>query len=636
MNCLLLCFFLFFATTVISAQQPPVELNPVTVSASLHPLPSSKTGRNIISIPGDNFVNLPVHSLDELLRYVPGIEVQMRGPQGSQSDIVIRGGTFQQVLVILDGIRLNDPNTGHFNSYIPIAPSEIERIEILKGASSAVYGTEAVGGVINIITKSFSSKRNATLKQISGSFVAGEYNLINGSAGVNLQKNNTAFSAGVMTNNSNGQIQRGTRGSFNNLTASVSVRHFINDKWSFALRSSYDQRKFGAQNFYTTFLSDTANEKVAGLWNHANLSFSEGRHRLTFDAGFKAVDDTYQFNPSSLVNKNRSRLLQFLLVDHFQVSTNAILTTGVQYQQKSIRSNDRGNHSLPQMAAFILLNHEWGKFTYSPAIRIDYSKRRGTELVPQINLSYHLPKWQFRASAGKTIRDADFTERFNNYSKTLVTGGSVGNPDLEAERSFSYEFGVDVFAGKHLKISTTVFQRLQSELIDWVTTPYSEMPRKENLSPTGTFALAKNIAEVNTSGLEADFQYTRNFRKDQRVISNIGIIWLDNQTMNVQPSFYLSSHAKFMTNFNFIYSNRIFAVSLNGLYKYRQAQSSPAINAKLSRDYLLLNARGTVYFAKRRGALFFEIDNLTNIAYSDLLGSKMPNSWCLAGISFSF
>ncbi len=99
-----------------------------------------------------------MQSIDELLRYVPGVEVQSRGPMGTQADFTIRGGTFQQVLVILDGIRLNDPLTGHFSSYIPISPAEIDRIEVLKGASSAIYGTEAVGGVIHIISKTFATK----------------------------------------------------------------------------------------------------------------------------------------------------------------------------------------------------------------------------------------------------------------------------------------------------------------------------------------------------------------------------------------------------------------------------------------------------------------------------------------------
>ena len=156
----LICLFtLLFISFVSLSQSKEIDLDPVTVTSSLTPVNTSKTGRNIIIIKGDRFNSLPVNSLDELLRYVPGIEIQSRGPMGAQSDIVMRGGTFQQVLVILDGIRLNDPVTGHFNSYIPIAPAEIDRIEILKGASSALYGSEAVGGVIHIITKSFAAKK---------------------------------------------------------------------------------------------------------------------------------------------------------------------------------------------------------------------------------------------------------------------------------------------------------------------------------------------------------------------------------------------------------------------------------------------------------------------------------------------
>ncbi len=154
------------------------ELNPVTITASMIRQRASETGRNITVIKGEQFRHLPVHSLDELLRYLPGVEMQARGPMGSQSDIVLRGGTFQQVLVILDGMRLNDPNTGHFNSYIPIAPAEIERIEVLKGASSAIHGPDAVGGVINIITKSFAAKKGSDALQFSAGSGAGEYGLL--------------------------------------------------------------------------------------------------------------------------------------------------------------------------------------------------------------------------------------------------------------------------------------------------------------------------------------------------------------------------------------------------------------------------------------------------------------------------
>ncbi|MFN7585705.1 MAG: TonB-dependent receptor, partial [Bacteroidota bacterium] len=114
------------------------ELDSVVVSASYLPQKNITTGRNIITLNSADLAKLPVNSIDEWLRYAPGIEIQQRGPAGSQSDIIIRGGTFQQVLVVIDGIRLNDPLTGHFSTYIPLHPEEIAKIEIIKGAAAAI------------------------------------------------------------------------------------------------------------------------------------------------------------------------------------------------------------------------------------------------------------------------------------------------------------------------------------------------------------------------------------------------------------------------------------------------------------------------------------------------------------------
>ncbi len=277
----------------IAATAQEVELDPVTVTATLSQKRASETGRNITIIKGERFKNLPVHSLDELLRYVPGVEIQARGPMGSQSDIVLRGGTFQRVLVILDGMRLNDPNTGHFNSYIPIAPSEIERIEVLKGASSAIHGADAVGGVIYIITKSFASKQNEATTQVNAGLSAGQYGYLNADAGFLYREKNLSIGGGVLTNNADGVEQRGTNGFFHNTTASVSANYHLNSKWNIAYRFAYDKRDFAAQNFYTTFLSDTASEKVTSKWNQLRIGYHTEKESLSLDAGFKEVDDEY-------------------------------------------------------------------------------------------------------------------------------------------------------------------------------------------------------------------------------------------------------------------------------------------------------------------------------------------------------
>ncbi|MBS1632942.1 MAG: TonB-dependent receptor [Bacteroidetes bacterium] len=632
-----LLFFLLAGLTV-SAQQKELELDPVTLSSSMSAQKISKTGRNIISIPGEQFSRLPAHSVDELLRYIPGMEVQSRGPQGSQSDIVLRGGTFQQVLVILDGIRLNDPNTGHFSGYIPIAPTEIERIEILKGASSAIYGSEAVGGVINIVTKTFAAtlrQGQGSKKQFNAEGMIGENTLLNGSIGGFYQKNNTAVGGGWLSDNSKGQLQRGARGYFHNNTASLSFKQRITEKWNIAIRSSYDSRDFGAQNFYTTFVSDTASEQVTTSWNQLQVQYKSGKHIILINSGFKAVKDNFLFNPSSIPNTNRSYLFQTLVTDNYHVAGNANLVSGVQFQQKWIQSNDRGNHNLSQMAGFIIWNQSLNNFSYSPSLRLDYAENSGTELIPQLNLSYRLEKFQLRGSIGKTIREADFTERYNNYNKAFVSGGSIGNPNLEAERSFSYEAGADFWAGNNFKLSATFFRRQQRNVIDFVTTPYAGMPRKDNLSPTGTYALASNVARVNTSGLETDILYSKNIDAHRSFWGTFGLTWLDDETGDAKPSFYISSHAKFLANFNLEYTDHLFSFSVNGLYKHRTPQQAMAINAIVSSNYFTMNTKISCWLIKQRLNIFTELDNIFNVKAADLLGSQIPGRWWMGGLKMS-
>lgn len=619
-------------STNLHAQQGEVELDPITVTASLHPVSSSATGRNITVIKGEQFSKLPVHSVDELLRYLPGVEVQMRGPMGSQSDIVLRGGTFQQVLVILDGIRINDPNTGHFNSYIPIAPSEIDRIEILKGASSAIYGSEAVGGVIQIITKTFAAKRAQKTKQFTAQGTAGQFGLWNGQAGGFYQDGNTSVAGGVLSNNATGQQQRGTRGYFHNTSASVSVNQFINQYWNIAYRAAYDNRDFAAQNFYTTFKSDTANEKVSSFWNQLKLAYAKEHHNFSLDMGYKAVKDQYQFNSAGTPNLNRSKLLQGLAVYKWEASEKTTLTTGAQWVNKQMTSNDRGDHTLNQAGSFVVVDQKIGpRFKISPAMRIEWNERSGWELVPQANVSYKLPYWQLRGSAGRTTRDADFTERFNNYNKAFVASGSIGNPDLVSENSFSYEAGADFLGITNMKVSATFFQQRFTQLIDYVNTPYADMPRKDNLSPTGTYALAKNIGKVNSTGIETDVQYNKEFHDNQQLWATLGFTWIDSKTNNTTPSFYLSSHAKYLANFNFRYGIKWFSISLNGLYKQRQEQASTPINANISKDYFVLNAQLQAFVYKNKVSIFGQADNVFDKQYSDLLGSQMPGRWLMGG-----
>jgi vitamin B12 transporter len=633
--------FAFISAGVVSicmnaSAQQEVDLDPVTVTSSISPLNTSKTGRNIITLKGEQFNNLPVNSIDELLRYLPGLEIQARGPMGVQSDFVIRGGTFQQVLVVLDGMRLNDPLTGHFNSYIPIAPAEIDRIEVLKGASSAIYGSEAVGGVIHIITKTFAARKEKQ-KQASAQIAVGEYGLINSNIGGFYNNGKTAVGAGFITNNADGQQQRGTRGFFNLNTASASVSHRLNDNWDVALRSGYDDRKFGAQNFYSRSIADTADEQVTSFWNTLRVGYQKNNNKLSLHGGYKKAEDNFVFNSMTTANNNNSRIWQGLLQFEHQFAPATILTTGAQYVNRQLESNNRGNHQEKLVAGFATFNHTIkDAFTIAPAIRLDWNENRGAELVPQLNLSYHLDEFQFRGSVGKTIRDADFTERFNNYNrKNTPNMQSIGNSELQAERSLSYEAGVDLYASKQFKVSMTYFKRDQEDLIDYVYTSYSQINYKDNLVPGNTYALAKNIAEVNTKGVETDIQFTKAFANKQSIWSTVGFVWLNSESSEATPSFYVSSHASFQTNFTVQYSTPRFRISTNGIYKQRNEQPATAFIPKISGDYLVINGKAEVLFLNQKLGIFTQVDNIFDESYSDLFGAQMPGRWLLVGAKFT-
>jgi vitamin B12 transporter len=633
-----LLFSFFVGSPILLMGQIPdslTSLDPVVVSASFSPAQSSKTGRNILVVKGEQVANLPVHSVDELLRYLPGLEVQARGPMGAQSDISIRGSTFQQVLVVLDGIRLNDPLTGHFTGYIPLPATEIERIEILKGASSAIYGTEAVGGIIHIITKTFA--RTSGKSGGEAQFTAGEYGLWGINAGGRWVKNNHLFSAGILSNNADGQPQRGTTGFFNLTSVSIGYAGKLSDHWNLSLRSAYDNRDFSAQNYYTSFVSDTATERVESWWQHGQLSYAKNKIRWTTDIGFKWLQDVYAFNKNAVANNNKTQQFQILSKVNLEINKKLGFTGGIQHINRGIKSNDRGDHSVWQSALFGVFNWEAAPgLNIDPAIRFDLHERAGFELVPQVNLSYRKGKVQLRGSAGRTIRDADFTERFNNYNRTEVRSGRIGNPDLEAESAWNYEAGADIWAGKGWKFATTIFVRNQEKLIDWVNTPYSEMPRKDNLVPNGSYALSSNIWQVNTTGWELDVQYRLAFAENNYAEAQLGLLWLNNEGNEGTPSLYLGTQANWITNFNILYRYNRWTVSSTGLYKKRQSQkTNGGINASLTPEYFLVNGKIEFNPIKQLG-IFVQADNIGDIEYSDLLGAPMPGRWWMGGLRLSF
>ncbi len=621
------------------AQGDNSTLSEVTITANGYQQPTRNTGRNVLVIPGAVLLRSPVYSIDELLRFIPGVEVQLRGPQGVQGDIILRGGTFQQVLILLDGLRVNDPLTGHFNAYLPIDPLEIDRIEVLKGPAAAIWGSEAVGGVIHIFTKTFANRALSAntptklLSSLEGSIVAGAHQLRNTQVRWSSQSKSNRFSFSGASRNSSGVEQRGIRGYFYLNSLQTSWQHQFLNGWNLRLRAAWDSRRFAAQNFYTNFLSDTASEKVTTGWSQAQLYRAFPKGQWQADLGYKFAEDRYQFRPAALPNLNKMGLTQLQV--KYQRTTKHLFQYqgGLQVFQRGIHSNDRGNHQITQGALFGTT-----QLQLTPAImgilamRLVVDELYGAIAVPQFSISFSRDRSQWRLSGGRSFRDADFTERYNNYNKTLVTSGRIGNPQLSPEDAWQAELGYDVTIHQKIFINSSLFYRDHRGLIDWVTTPYASMPRPDNLISTGSYALAKNVEQVETFGAELDLRYIDSLGKG-RLLFQTGLLLLKNHAPSGGAGFYLNGHARFLLNGLLQYQINNWDLSVGMVYKKRNPQNNSVLSASLSPSYFIANCKIQYQLRKTRLTPFVMADNLFNTSYSDLLGAPMPGRWISMGLS---
>ncbi|MEJ2005641.1 MAG: TonB-dependent receptor, partial [Cyclobacteriaceae bacterium] len=475
-----------------------MHLDSITIYTSRVNSSQAEIGRNVSVIDAKRISELPVNSLDELLRYIPGIESQARNGFGVQADFIIRGSTYNQVLVVVDGIRMNDPLTGHFNAYIPVTPAEIERIEVLRGPASSIYGADAVGGVINIITKAFSQQNSENTGQAE--LLIGENNLRSVNAGGYLSKKNWQFSGGLQSNVSDGQrLPSGGYNYFKVHTVSASAGYRFDSVWKLAGRYGFAYRDFSAKYFYTRSPLDQSTEEVKNNWAQLQMVRDRQNKRSEFNLSYKQTSDVFEFNPDfPSVNSHITRLMLFQFNRSVQFNK-VSLGWGIQVDNRSIESNDRGDHDDWHAGVYGILNYSGiENLMMNVSVRGDYDENYNFEISPQLNIAYSLGKWVLRGAAGRGIRAADYTERFisNNLPGPLTPGRNLGNPNLEAERSWTYEAGFDYYPVNGMRVVATVFRRSANNLIDYVIKNSGNIENNGNLENDAEYFYATNISNA--------------------------------------------------------------------------------------------------------------------------------------------
>ncbi len=660
----LLLFISFFTSPVLFAQLS-VELDSISVTASRITTTVSESGKHVSVITRQDIRNMAVTSVDELLRSLPGVNINARQGFGVQADVGIRGSTFSQVLFMLDNVPLNDPLTAHFNTNIPVSMSEIGQVELIRGPASTSYGADAVGGVVHIKTKMYMEREiesgNGLLRHANTDIAAGENGLQMADAAVELQANRWRFSASVRSSRSDGETfanpgftggisdQQEYNSYFKLLNTSAAISHRFSENWSWYVRGGYDKRDFDARYFYTRSIFDESTEEITSRWGLTSLNYNNGNHRVELNASYRSVDDIFDFNSAITPANEHTTNLMYLNLSHqveFDASRVRFLgnrisrvrvMTGGQFVDKKIESTDRGNHQDGMGGFYVISSANWqGGLSVTSSLRLQFDASGSANLLPQLSAAYNFESLTLRSSVGQAVRVGDFTERYiSSEISNLTPLRNIGNPDLQPEKSTTFDAGFDWRPARQLRFSPTFFYRSSSNLIDYALVNSNQIQNATNLLPDEEYFYASNISSSSARGVEFLFDGNLRFTNNRTLSAGTGYTYIKTTSNQETVSRYIANHPSHQISFSLHYNSSIFSVQSQSNYNVRSSESDAIVNGDVPSSYFMTHLRVSVSPFGEGVRFYSRIINLTNTQYQEILGAPMPGRWMMGGVQVS-
>jgi vitamin B12 transporter len=573
-----------------------VHISEVTVSASRIQVPLSQAAHSISVVSADEIKNLPVQSLSGVLAYVGGVDVRQRGPMGSQADIGIRGGNFDQTLILIDGVKILDPQTGHHLMNLPINVEYVERIEVIRGGGAKIYGANAFGGAINIVTKKVQGKA-ATAKLFGGDFGFGGGSI---DVAVGNQKTQQMLSAGYTTSSG---YRPGN--DFGNASALYKLSHTINNKLTFDFLASGAQRNMGAAGFYVT--NSTEYEVTKTAFTYAKLSYAHKDLKVNSSLSWRFNDDHYiyiRLKPEVFQNQHHTHLFN-ADVQGTYTSKLGITGFGVDARQDEIYSNNLGIRKRNFYNLYLEHRFVVAGFVINPGLNVNYISTYNWQVFPGIDVSKRfLKNFTAYANTNKSYRVPTYNDLYYKGPQ------NIGNPNLQPEQAWNSEAGVKY--GKGLWYAQAgVFRRESKNLIDWVKqydTAAYQPQNFHNVIFTGI------EAEITRRNIGPFYQVTLNYTGLQA-------------SYNLPPG-YLSRYS-----LNYI-KNQVQArvtvkcfknLYISPAYRYVERLNIPA--------YHILDAR--VEYKLGKNSVFVDVNNVTNTNYVEAGYVPMPGRWIWGGVKIN-
>lgn len=494
---------------------------PMDVVGSRVPAALPAILRDVGMLDSADIGNLPGRSAAELLQTMPGVVVGQRRQYGVQSDLSLRGSTFEQVQMLLDGYEVSDSQTGHHLLDLPLGRQDIERIEVLKGQGSALYGSGSFGGVVNVVSKR------------PGQVSAGEAAVSGGGLGMwrargNVEKVSCGGDTGLRLSfdrfRSDGQeVDRPGGGS-----APLGDEA---DTWSATTRFvqtaqdgetdlfvGWSKRRFGALDFYapypswertqTFFASARVNRRLSGNWTlEPRLYFRRHDDRFLLDRD----------NPGRYLNDHLARRVGAELRGVGALGRVHSLAFGLEGVYEDLDSRGirggvvgpaLGRHVRRRTAAAAELDRHGDRLRWQLGARLDGWDDRGPRPSGTVAASYALAEHLLvRAGGGSVFRIPTWTELY--YTSPV----NLGQSDLKPERGWTWEAGL-ARTGTVWNAQATYFERYEDDLIEWTMAPADSVFR------------VMNIAEATVRGVETGLEWRHG--RGHRLA--LGWTWLEKES----------------------------------------------------------------------------------------------------------
>ncbi len=589
----------FLVNTIFAQDSLNHKLDEVVVTSLHRPALLFDVNKSIEIISSQKIETAPINSVQDFLNYSNSVELSQRGANGVQADIGIRGGNFEQTLIMIDGIKIVDPQTGHHNLNLPITTLNIEQVEIVKGNSSNINGANAFSGLVNFRTKR--NKFNSFAAQLEG----GDFGLYSGSLFGSYNVGNLSNNLSIERSHSNGYHENTEY----DITSVSYGAAYTTSKSVFDVFVGYNEKSFGANSFYTVKFplqyeeTKTTFAKVSAEFGEDDLNYSIKTYWRKNDDEF-LLDKT---NPSFYKNNHTTNIYGGE-VDMFLKSSIGGTSIGGEFIYDEITSSNLGNHNRNRLGIFI--EHKFPKFkgfSFGFSGFLYHYSTIGRKFWPGLELGYSVTdNFKLFANFSRGFRIPTYTELFYNSPTT------IGNPYLTFEETTNYEVGGKYF-NSYFTASTSLFYKNGSNIIDWVILGLDAPWR------------AMNIAELTTSGIEVNFTTKLNKIYSKQPINSISIKYTYlNSDYNIDANRLSRYLLKYLRHQGIVSINHNLFWSINADWYFRyeerfNSESNFITDLRINKSFSYIN-------------IFIKVSNIFNVDYFDFIGVPLPGRWVTGGI----